>query len=195
MEGSNRDHRIGLSPTNALVRGEDRIVTVRIRPAAHADGEATEQIEIAADALLVDRFAAAAWPPPTTAEERASSPGFVLVAEWAATGAPARPVGFVHVLEVDGHAHLEQLSVLPAHGRRGIGRALVTAALAEARRRGHQTVTLRTYADVPWNAPFYASCGFLETSPGTDFHRRLVVTEDALRLSEHGRRVQMSISL
>lgn len=126
---------------------------VRIRPATPDDGPATEEIKSAADALLVARFATADWPPPTMAAERASMPGFVLVAEASAYAASDMRVGFVHVQEIDAHAHLEQLSVVPAYGRRGIGRALVTAALDEARRRGHAQVTLRTYADVPWNAP------------------------------------------
>lgn len=122
-------------------------------------------------------------------------PGFVLVAEASADAAPDMRVGFAHVQEIDAHAHLEQLSVVPAYGRRGIGRALVTAALDEARRRGHAQVTLRTYADVPWYAPFYASCGFTETAPLSDFHRRLVETESALQLDTHGRRVQMTAEL
>ncbi|GEC74912.1 hypothetical protein GCM10010213_09700 [Microbacterium maritypicum] len=104
-------------------------------------------------------------------------------------------MGFVHVLEIDGHAHLEQLSVLPSFGRRGIGRQLVTAALAEARRRGHTDVTLRTYTDVPWNAPFYASCGFVESEPDTALLRELVAIEESLGLFEHGPRVQMTATL
>ncbi len=134
------------------------------------------------------------WPPPTSAQERASSPGFVLIAESASDPATAHPIGFVQVLEIDGYAHLEQLSVLPSHGRQGIGRQLVAAALDEARRRGYAQVTLRTFADVPWNAPFYASCGFVESAADSEFHRRLVETEKALRLEAHGPRVQMTIA-
>ena len=123
-------------------------------------------------------------------------PGFVLVAEHLETTAlPSDPVGFVHVLEIDGHAHLEQLSVLPSYGRRGIGRRLVQAALSEARNRGHRTITLRTYRDVPWNAPFYASCGFTETEPDSALLRSLVATETALGLFEYGPRVQMTTTL
>jgi GNAT superfamily N-acetyltransferase len=169
---------------------------IRVRPARPADDAATEQIEVAADAMLVDRFGAVDWPPPTTPQERASMPGFVLVAEHAETPAlSSGPVGFVHVLEIDGHAHLEQLSVLPSFGRRGIGRRLVQAALSEARRRGHQTITLRTYRDVPWNAPFYASCGFTVTEPDSALLRSLVDTETALGLFRYGPRVQMSATL
>ncbi|WP_223627895.1 hypothetical protein [Microbacterium sp. EST19A] len=48
---------------------------------------------------------------------------------------------------------------------------------------------------MPWNAPFYASCGFTESEPDSDFLRELIVTEDALQLSQYGRRVQMSAAL
>lgn len=170
-------------------------MTVLIRAARPADDAVIEQIEAAADALLIDRFGASDWPPPTSSLERAAVPGFVLVAESASGDAAAAPVGFVHVLEIEGHAHLEQLSVLPEHARRGIGRRLVKAAVAETRRRGHRRITLRTYADVPWNAPFYASCGFAESGPDSEFHRGLIATEDALRLGVHGRRVQMTATL
>ncbi len=170
-------------------------MTTSVRAARAEDAAALEAIEVAADTLLIDRFSASDWPPPTDAEERASLPGFVLVAESAEDGEVPTLVGFVHVLEIDGHAHLEQLSVLPSFGRRGIGRRLVDAALAEARYRGHALITLRTYADVPWNAPFYASCGFIESEPDSDFHRGLVATEDALELAIHGRRLQMTAVL
>ncbi|MGW9158432.1 GNAT family N-acetyltransferase [Microbacterium sp. NPDC055665] len=169
---------------------------IRVRPAQRTDDPTIEQIEIAADALLVDLFAAADWPPPTSAQDRASMPGFVLVAEPDDVGAPSpEPVGFVHVLEIDGHAHLEQLSVLPSFGRRGIGRRLVQAALSEARRRGHRKITLRTYRDVPWNAPFYASAGFSVTEPDSPLLRSLIDTETALGLFRYGPRVQMSATL
>ncbi|MGP5195758.1 hypothetical protein [Arthrobacter rhombi] len=41
-------------------------------------------------------------------------------------GISAAVVGFIHVLEVEGLAHLEQLSVAPGHGRR----VQMTASLA-----------------------------------------------------------------
>lgn len=166
-----------------------------IRPATPDDDAATERIEIAADALLVDRFGAVDWPPPTPAAERTSSPGFVVVAEYTdAAGAPT-VVGFAHVLEIAGHAHLEQLSVLPSYGRRGIGRRLVEAALTATRNRGYEQITLRTYVDVPWNAPFYSSCGFVVSDPDTPLLRKLVKVESELGLFEYGPRVQMTASL
>lgn len=78
--------------------------------------------------------------------------------------------------------------------RRGHGRALVAAAKGESRRRGRKRLTLRTFADVPWNAPFYASCGFVESTPDTDFLRDLLNVERQWGL-EYGRRVQMTCDL
>ena len=70
------------------------------------------------------------------------------------------PVGFALAAPLDGSLHLDELDVLPAHGRRGIGRALVEAVVDLARRRGDPAVTLSTLRSVPWNAPWYARIGF-----------------------------------
>ena len=67
--------------------------------------------------------------------------------------------------EVGGHAHLEEVSVDPAHGRRGVGEALVGAVIAWARARGHRAVTLTTLESVPWNAPWYRKLGFRNLAP------------------------------
>jgi len=164
----------------------------RIRPAAARDLDALQGIEDRADRILVELLRPAAWSPAPTGAERAAEPGFLLVAEDAAE--PAL-VGFAHVLEVDGLAHLEQVAVPPEHGRRGHGGALVEAAAGEAGRRGHRRITLRTFADVPWNAPSYARAGFVEEPPATPFHRRLVETEAGLGLDRLGRRIQMGRAL
>lgn len=167
-------------------------MTGTTRAAEISDAEVIQAIETAADALLIDVLGAWQWPPAGDGAARLSAPGFVLMRE--ALVSPS-PVGFVHILDVDGHAHLEQLSVLPSAGRQGHGRVLVTAALDEARERGYSRVTLRTFAEVPWNAPFYASCGFLESIPETPFQRDLVDVEASLGLDRYGRRVQMTIEL
>lgn len=104
-------------------------------------------------------------------------------------------VGFAQVFEVADGAHLEQLSVMPEHGRHGHGRLLLAAAIAEARRRGCRRMTLRTYADIPWNGPFYSRAGFVETAPDTDFLKSLLLVERELGLERHGRRIQMTVDL
>lgn len=75
-------------------------------------------------------------------------------------GEPA--VGFAVVDVVDGDAHLAELAVVPGSMRRGLGTALVTAVCDWARENDHTAVTLVTYAEVPWNAPFYRRLGFAE---------------------------------
>jgi GNAT superfamily N-acetyltransferase len=71
------------------------------------------------------------------------------------------PVGFAHVvLRPDGVPHLEEIDVHPAHGRKGLGAALVRAVCAWAAAAGHDEITLTTFRDVAWNAPFYARLGF-----------------------------------
>ena len=91
--------------------------------------------------------------------EQASSRGHLWVAR---TLEQARPVGFAAVILLDGSAHLHEMDVLPAHGRLGLGRALVlhVARWAQASRFG--SLTLTTFRHILWNAPFYASIGFVE---------------------------------
>jgi len=79
---------------------------------------------------------------------------------WVAVAPNGTVVGFAYADLIDGAVHLEELDVLEAFGRRGLGRALVAAVIADARRRGLTAVTLTTFRDVPWNAPFYARLGF-----------------------------------
>ena len=125
--------------------------------------------------------------PAASGSDRAKEPGFILVA-----GDPA--VGFAHVRDLESHAHLDQLSVHPDHGRRGVGAALLEAAAERATLKGHGSLTLTTYADIAWNAPFYSRHGFVEVGddePRTATQLAISSTEDELGLGRHGRRIWM----
>ena len=167
-------------------------MAVVVRPAHPHDVLCLESIENSADALLIDFLHPDTWEPAPSGETRASMPGFILVAS---ESLDVDAVGFVHVIEVAGIAHLEQLSVLPDYSRRGFGRALVEAAKTEAKYRGYSGLTLRTYGDIPWNAPFYSTCGFVESEPETQFQRELVQIETDIGLDRYGRRVQMAVRI
>jgi hypothetical protein len=65
-----------------------------------------------------------------------------------------------------------------AHQGLGIGRALIAAAEAQAAADGHAEVTLTTYLEVPWNAPFYRRLGFADFVPGPDRPDLLKVQAD-----------------
>ena len=70
-----------------------------------------------------------------------------------------RVLGFATVLpRPDGDAELEALFVEPQAWRRGIGRALVDACLAEAARSGAKALHV---IGNPNAQPFYDTCGFV----------------------------------
>ncbi|MDH6237147.1 GNAT family N-acetyltransferase [Cryobacterium sp. CG_9.6] len=164
---------------------------LRIRPAGPLDFDSIESMENRADRRFIERLEPKGWEAAPTGASRASGQGYLLVGEVTS----ATLVGFVHVIEAAGHVHLEQLSVLPEYGCRGYGRALLDAAMNEARRRGYRLLTLRTYADIPWNAPFYTRAGFIEVDATTAFHSKLIESELRLGLTKYGRRIQMVAEL
>ena len=104
-------------------------------------------------------------------------------------------VGFAHLTFPEGFAHLEQVSVLPAYGRRRAGTALVRAVMEEARWAGYDRLSLCTYRDLPWNGPFYASLGFAERERLEPFQERLRAHERAVGLDEAGARSVMDVAL
>ncbi|MFF7181294.1 GNAT family N-acetyltransferase [Streptomyces sp. NPDC008121] len=79
---------------------------------------------------------------------------------WVAADAADLPIGYLLTDPVDGAAHIEQVSVHPAAARRGIGRSLIEHLAAGAGRRGLTALTLTTFSEVPWNAPYYTRLGF-----------------------------------
>jgi len=115
---------------------------------------------------------------------------------WVAVGPDDEAVGFARVTIEADRAHLAELDVLPAHGRRGIGTALVRAIEVWARSGDYPEITLTTYRDLPWNAPFYAHLGFAvvpECDWDADLRRRF--EEEAGLDSERARRVVMRMTL
>ena len=58
------------------------------------------------------------------------------------------------------HFYLEQLSVDPAHGRQGLGSALVQATIDMAHAMRVKAIFLSTFRGLPWNEPFYRTMGF-----------------------------------
>lgn len=79
---------------------------------------------------------------------------------WLVQNAEGTPVGYVMLENHDGLTLLAQIDVHPAHGRRGLGAALIRQALAQAQIRGVSEVWLTTFSTIPWNAPFYQKQGF-----------------------------------
>ncbi|HVM09585.1 MAG TPA: GNAT family N-acetyltransferase [Acidimicrobiales bacterium] len=135
---------------------------VAIRPMAPADVERVQAIEIAAGQLF------RSFPEPRIAAcaDHAPMPSGALGdfidagAAWVAT-VDGEPVGFVVVEVFDGAAHVEEIAVDPAHGRRGVGTRLLDTVAEWAAGQRLAALTLTTFYDVPWNRPFYEFRGFL----------------------------------
>jgi GNAT superfamily N-acetyltransferase len=85
---------------------------------------------------------------------------------WVAHDDRAGLVGMAAVEELSSWPYLLELSVRPTHGRRGIGAALVRELAGCMRAAGHRELILSTFADIPWNAPYYRRLGF-ELVPST----------------------------
>ncbi len=108
---------------------------------------------------------------------------------WVAADAQNVPVGFALAGVVGDNAHLDELDVLPEHGRLGLGAALVRAVHGWALYQGFPAVTLTTLDHIPWNRPFYARMGYHIVAPAdlSEPLRRLLAAEIARGLPGEGR--------
>lgn len=79
---------------------------------------------------------------------------------WVAVDDAGAVMGYLLVDDVDGCAHVEQVSVDPDHQGRGVGRSLIDHVDDWARADGRPALTLTTFTDVPWNRPLYEHLGF-----------------------------------
>jgi GNAT superfamily N-acetyltransferase len=115
-----------------------------------ADLAGLPAIELSGEALFAQ--IGIVFPPgPATVEAAIAQGADILVA-----GDP--PVGFAALTRLDGHPHLEQISVRADQVGQGIGSLLLTGAVGRA----GPGLTLITFRDVPWNGPWYLRHGFVE---------------------------------
>ncbi|KUL43458.1 GNAT family N-acetyltransferase [Streptomyces regalis] len=143
---------------------------MRIRPATPAELPALQDIERAAgSAFRALGMAAIAddEPPALDVLEQFRRAGRA----WVACDDGDRPVGYLISEPVDGALHVEQVSVHPDHAHRRMGQALLAHAADRAREEGLTALTLTTFTEIPWNAPYYERLGFrvldeAELTPG-----------------------------
>jgi ribosomal protein S18 acetylase RimI-like enzyme len=155
-------------------------MAVTIRPAKPDDDAALAAI----DRATWSEITSPAPPPPPdrTFFDGRCSPEDVIVAEL-----DGRVAGYVqlarptpvpagdHVLQIAG------LAVDPGAQGRGVGRALVEAAAAEATRRGARRLTLRVLGENEPARRLYAACGFVvEGVLSGEFHLGGVDVDDVL---------------
>ena len=73
-------------------------------------------------------------------------------------------IGFAAAAPQGRELHLHELSVARSWQRRRIGATLLEALAIDARNSGFRAITLTTWRDIAWNAPFYAAHGFVEVA-------------------------------
>jgi ribosomal protein S18 acetylase RimI-like enzyme len=128
--------------------------------------------DAAAVAALV-RMAFAAQPVALEPPPSALGVTEAVVAEHLASGGGAlaehedRVVGAVMWRVQDAGLYLGRLAVDPAYRRQGLGRALLAAGEAEARRRGLAYMRLGTRLALAGNQRLFADCGFVEVARHT----------------------------
>ncbi|MEV0641288.1 GNAT family N-acetyltransferase [Streptomyces sp. NPDC050619] len=143
---------------------------MRIRPATAGELPLLQDIERAAGAPFRDLGMAEIAehePPAPDVLERYRRTGRL----WVAADDRDLPVAYLICEPVDGALHVEQVSVHPDAARRGVGRTLLAFAADRAREEGLAGLTLTTFTEVPWNAPYYTRLGFrvldeAELTPG-----------------------------
>jgi len=132
---------------------------VKVRAARVGDGPRLQEIE----RLAGEQFRSVGLDS-VAEDEPASVAELAAYAEhgrsWVAVDGEGEVVGYVFVAEVDGAAHVDQVSVRPDHQGQGVGRALLGRVRAWATETGRPAISLTTFAEVPWNEPLYEHLGF-----------------------------------
>lgn len=171
-------------------------MTIRIRAAETADADALPAIERSAAALFrLDpslAWLADAAVPQATAHLPAIERGEL----WVAQNNDGQLAGFLRAVTVDHQLHIEELSVSQHFQGRGIGRKLLLAAIEQARLWQLRAVTLTTFRDLPWNAPFYQRMGFARlNAKDTDARLNQVLRDEIAHGLPAKRRCAMRLML
>ena len=113
-------------------------LSIVVRIATAGDVASMQAVEVVARQRFraVDdaRIARCADDPPYKAEGLAKAA--TEQRAWVAVDDLGAVIGFAMAWVIDGEGHLDELAVAPAHGRRGVGRALVDEVLAWTAARG-----------------------------------------------------------
>jgi GNAT superfamily N-acetyltransferase len=135
-------------------------MTISIRLARPSDAQGLPDVERDAGRsfLTIPDLAWIASDTVTSADEHLSR--IVQGTIWVAEHASAGVIGFLNAEVTGPELHIWETAVRGEFQQRGIGARLLDAALDHARAAGLAALSLTTFRDVAWNAPFYARNGF-----------------------------------
>lgn len=133
-------------------------MSVVVRLARADEAELLPQIERSAAETF--RGSAHAWiaddeVSPASFHRNLAETGHVWVAE-----VEGDLAGFLTGEAFEDALHIWEFAVSHDHQGQGLGRALIRSAVATAAERGLPAVTLTTFSNIAWNAPFYERLGF-----------------------------------
>ena len=112
------------------------------------------------------------WSPPQSVHampaDRLRAPDVTFFAAW--DGATLAGCGAIKHLDGT-HGELKSMRAAPAYRGRGVGRAILTHLLEEAKARGYTRVSLETGRPEPFHAAqaLYRTNGFIECAPFADY--------------------------
>ena len=139
---------------------EDMNLASKIRPGTTSDLIACQEIERAAGKIFSDwDMDEIAHDEPLSLTELGTYCDEQRI--WVAVDGQDLPIAYIILDIVDNRAHIEQVSVHTDHGGKRIGQSLIKQAVSWAREQHMDAVTLTTFRDIPWNAPYYERCGFI----------------------------------
>ncbi|MCW2254126.1 GNAT superfamily N-acetyltransferase [Providencia alcalifaciens] len=79
---------------------------------------------------------------------------------WIAVANDDQPIGFINTQKLENSLHIREVSVAQPWQGKGVGRELIQHVLGYALQQKVNNVTLTTFRDIPWNAPYYQRLGF-----------------------------------
>jgi ribosomal protein S18 acetylase RimI-like enzyme len=136
------------------------VTVYRIERGAPTQAPRLQQIELAAGTRFRDigmADVAEGEPTPNAILEDRAAAGQLYVA----VDDEGAIAGFLIWSEKDGLAYIEEVSVHPHHARHRLAARMIDR-LADDIRNRLPALSLATFRDVPWNAPYYARLGFVE---------------------------------
>lgn len=139
-------------------------MTLAIRPAFESEIDAIQDLERASSRRFLGVMDALAGDDPTSASvlaDRIATDG--LLTATLDEGLAA----FVMFRPLEDSLYIEQVDVAPAFEGRRIGAALIDAVAERAAMTGRARLTLSTFREVPWNAPYYRRLGFADIADET----------------------------
>ena len=104
-------------------------------------------------------------------------------------------IGFLVTEPVGRELHVYEFSVHPDWQGRGVGAALLRGCIIDAGNSGFSAITLTTFREVPWNAPFYRRHGFVDVDPADHARLAAELSKEEAHGMPPGSRVGMSRAL